>query len=118
MEKAVMDLLNAGIALFQSGEGKLKQTLHDVEKVYDELKAKGALDQSEQANRLRDLVQKTVADAQSKLHTASEGSQAVYQQLKDNFQKISVQVEEMVPPDLKAKAKSALDELKKLTKKP
>ncbi|EPG68096.1 hypothetical protein LEP1GSC061_0431 [Leptospira wolffii serovar Khorat str. Khorat-H2] len=111
-----MDILNAGIAVFQSGEGKLKQTLSDLEKVYEELKVKGSQDQSEQANRLRDLLQKTVWDAQEKLKNANENSRVVVQQLKDNFEKISSQVDEMLPPDLKAKAKAALDELKKLTR--
>ncbi|TGK00690.1 hypothetical protein EHO59_12150 [Leptospira semungkisensis] len=117
MEKALMDVLNAGIALFQSGEDKLKQSLSDLDKVYQELKIKGAQDQSEQANRLRDLVQKTVWDAQEKLKSANDSSVAVVNQLKENFAKISSQIDEMLPEDVKTKAKAAIEELKKLTKK-
>ncbi len=117
MEKTLMDILNAGIAVFQSGEGKLKQTVSDLEKVYEELKGKGAQDQSPQANQLRDLLQKTVWDAQEKLKSANDNSKAVVQQLKGNFEKISSQIDEMLPADLKVKAKAALDELKKLTQK-
>ncbi|EQA36564.1 hypothetical protein LEP1GSC047_2517 [Leptospira inadai serovar Lyme str. 10] len=117
MEKILMDILNAGIAAFQSGESKLKQSLADLEKLYEELRAKGSQDQSEQANRFRDLVQKTVSDAQSKLQNANAETKEIYQQLKENFEKISLQVNELLPEDLKAKAKSAIDELSKLTKK-
>lgn len=117
MEKTLMDILNAGIAVFQSGEGKLKQSLHDLEKVYEELKSKGAQDQSPQANQLRDLLQKTVSDAQEKLANANENSRAVVQQLKANFEKISSQVDELLPQDLKEKAKATIEELKKLTQK-
>ncbi|TGL62988.1 phasin-related domain-containing protein [Leptospira sarikeiensis] len=117
MEKSLMDILNAGIALFQSGEDKLKSSLSDLDKAYQELKNKGAGNQSEQANRLRDLIQKTVMDAQEKLLNANESSRAVISQLKDNFEKISVQIDESLPEEFKAKAKSAIEELKKLTKK-
>ncbi|TGK06250.1 hypothetical protein EHO60_16845 [Leptospira fletcheri] len=117
MEKVLMDILNAGIAAFQSGEGKIKQSVHDLEKLYEELRAKGAQNQSEQANRLRDLIQKTITDAQSKLQSANSETTAIYQQLKENFQKISSQVNEILPEDLKAKAKSAIEELNKLSQK-
>ncbi|PJZ76182.1 phasin-related domain-containing protein [Leptospira neocaledonica] len=117
MEKSLMDILNAGIALFQSGEDKLKQSLSDLDHAYQDLKSKGAQNQSEQANRLRDLIQKTVGDAQDKLLNANESSKVVINQLKENFEKISAQIDESLPEEFKAKAKSAIEELKKLTKK-
>lgn len=64
MEKLVMDVVNAGIALFRSGEEKLKTAVVDLEKVYNDLKSKGELDKSAESQKIRDLLSKTISDAQ------------------------------------------------------
>jgi (p)ppGpp synthase/HD superfamily hydrolase len=114
MEKLLMDVVNAGIAIFRSGEDKLKNSVTDLEKAFEELKQKGELDQSEQSKKLRDLLNKTIDDAKGALDKSGVNYEEIVNKLKENYNNISTQVEAMVPADLKDKVKNALEELKKL----
>ena len=67
MEKVLTDVVNAGIALFKTGEEVLKNSLSDFEKKFTEIKQKGELDQSEQSVQIRDLLNKTIKDTKDVL---------------------------------------------------
>lgn len=109
-----MDVVNAGIALFRSGEDKIKVAVTDFEKKFEELKAKGELDQSEQAKKLRDLLNKTIVDAKEVINKTNSSYGDVVSKLQTNFQSIQTQIETSIPQDVKDRAKNALEELKKL----
>jgi exonuclease VII small subunit len=117
MEKLLMDLVNAGIAVFKSGEGKLKTAVSDLEKLYEELKQKGASDNSEESQKLRDLLNKTVADAKGAINQANASYEDVLRNLQENYASLSNQIETMVPPEVKESFQKGLDELNKLIRK-
>ncbi len=60
MEKILHDILNAGIALFRSGEDTVATAVKDVQKSFDDLKDKGAADTSEAAVQLRKILDDVV----------------------------------------------------------
>jgi Spy/CpxP family protein refolding chaperone len=117
MEKILMDLVNARIAVFKSGEGKLKSAVTDLEKLYEELKLKGASETSEDAQKLRDLLNKTVADSKSAINQANASYEEVLTKVKDNYTNLSAQIETMVPAQVKETVQKGIDELNKLIKK-
>ncbi|MCB1192250.1 MAG: hypothetical protein H7A23_04470 [Leptospiraceae bacterium] len=117
MEKFLMDLVNAGIAVFRSSEEGLKKAIADMESLYNEVKDKGALEQSEQANQLRDLLSKTIKDASELIEKADSSYKDIMGKLQANFEGVYTQVEAMLPEPVKQSAQSALDELKKLLEK-
>ncbi|WP_404820694.1 phasin-related domain-containing protein [Leptospira yasudae] len=117
MEKLLMDILNAGIALFQNGEGKLKQSLSELDLIYQELREKGEANQSLKANQVRELLNKTVQDATDILSKGGEGRQQALAKLQENFIRLSAEIEASIPDQFKAAAKNTLDELKRLLSK-
>lgn len=112
-----MDLVNAGIAIFRSSEEGLKNAITDMEKLFNEIKDKGALDQSEQANQLRDLLSKTLKDATEVIEKADTNYKDVMGKLQTNFESVYAQVEAMLPEQVKQSTQSGLEELKKLLEK-
>ncbi|ABZ94735.1 hypothetical protein EHQ92_14180 [Leptospira biflexa] len=117
MEKLVMDVVNAGIALFRSGEEKLKSSIVDLEKVYTELKSKGELDKSAETQKIRDLLSKTIADAQGAIGKTNASYDEIVAKLQTNYQSIYQQIDTAIPPQVKEKLKQTLDELKVLIDK-
>ncbi|WP_411822078.1 phasin-related domain-containing protein [Leptospira sp. 'Mane'] len=117
MEKLVMDVVNAGIALFRSGEEKLKTAVVDLEKVYNDLKSKGELDKSPDAQKIRDLLNKTIADAQGAIGKTNASYDEIVAKLQANYQTIYAQIDTALPPQVKEKLKQGLDELKALIDK-
>ncbi|MCW7463238.1 phasin-related domain-containing protein [Leptospira limi] len=117
MEKLVMDVVNAGIALFRSGEEKLRTAVVDLEKVYNELKSKGELDKSAETQKIRDLLSKTIADAQGALGKTNASYDEIVAKLQANYQSIYQQIDTAIPPQVKEKLKQTLDELKVLIDK-
>ncbi|TGL58097.1 hypothetical protein EHQ58_11975 [Leptospira ognonensis] len=117
MEKLVMDVVNAGIALFRSGEEKLKTAVVDLEKVYTDLKSKGELDKSPESQKIRDLLSKTITDAKDAIGKTNASYEEIVTKLQANYQSIYAQLDTALPPQLKEKAKQALDELKALIDK-
>lgn len=117
MEKILMDIVNASIAVFKSGEEKLKGTLSDLEKVYEELKAKGETDSSENAVKLRELLHKTINDSKTAVNQANASYEDVLKSVQDNYANLANQVETMVPSEVKDTIQKGLDELNKLINK-
>lgn len=114
MEKILMDIVNAGIAVFKSGEEKLKTTLADLEKVYEELKAKGETDNSENAQKLRDLLSKTINDSKAAINQANTSYEDVLKTVNESYTNLANQIETMVPSEVKETLEKGLEELKKL----
>lgn len=117
MEKVLTDVVNAGIALFKTGEEVLKNSLVDFEKKFNEIKQKGELDQSEQAVQIRDLLNKTIKDTKDVLDNANASYQDIVSKAQTNFEGIYNQVDAALPEQVKTQAKAALDELKAVIEK-
>ncbi|HMV41691.1 MAG TPA: hypothetical protein PK079_23495 [Leptospiraceae bacterium] len=117
MEKVLTDVVNAGIALFKTGEEVLKNSLVDFEKKFNEIKQKGELDQSEQAVQVRDLLNKTIKDTKDVLDNANASYQDIVSKAQTNFEGIYNQVDAALPEQVKTQAKAALDELKAVIEK-
>lgn len=107
-----MDILNAGIALFQNGEEKVKQSLAELDTIYQELREKGESNQSVKANQIRELLNKTVQDATEILAKGGEGRQQAFVKLQENFIRLSAEIEASIPDQFKATTKNTLEELK------
>ncbi|MCC6276136.1 MAG: hypothetical protein IT569_09780 [Leptospiraceae bacterium] len=114
MEKIIQDVVNAGIAVFKNGESGLKNSIADLEKLFNDMKSKGEADQSEQAVKIRELLNKTVRDAKEVLNKADSNYKEVLGNLQTNFDTISKQIETAIPPQVKTTLQTGLDELKKL----
>jgi methyl-accepting chemotaxis protein len=117
MEKLFMDIVNASIAVFKTSEDKLKSTIGDLEKVYEELKAKGQADNSENAKKLRDLLNKTVNDSKSAVNQANASYEDVLKSVQESYSNLATQIETMVPAEVKSTIQKGLDELNKLLKR-
>ncbi len=114
MEKILHDVLNAGIALFRSGEGTVANAAKEVQRTFEELKSKGAADQSDAAVKLRksldDIVQQVnglSGKAGSAYSDAMMKIEGLYKQVAENAQK-------MVPQDQVNAIKDKVDELRRV----
>lgn len=113
VEKVLQDVLNAGIALFRSGEGFIATAVGDVKRSFEELKAKGAADTSEEAVRLRKILDDIVKQA-SELNTrASTGYAESVNHLQGLYEKATVEIEKIVPKENLDQVKLKVDELSK-----
>lgn len=117
MEKVLTDVVNAGIALFRAGEEALKTSVVDFEKKFNEIKSKGEMDQSEQSVQVRDLLNKTIKETQDVLDNANNSYKDIITKAQTNFEGIYAQIDSALPEQVKAQAKSTLDELKALIEK-
>jgi hypothetical protein len=117
MEKVLTDVVNAGIALFRAGEEALKTSVVDFEKKFNEIKSKGEMDQSEQSVQVRDLLNKTIKETQDVLDNANNSYKDIITKAQTNFEGIYAQIDSALPEQVKAQAKTTLDELKALIEK-
>ncbi len=111
MEKILQDILNAGIALFRAGEGTVQNAVKEVQRTFEQLKEKGAQDNSDQAVKLRktldDIVHQT-AGLSSKAGTAYADALAQIEQL---YKSVADQIQKLVPPERINEVKDKIEEL-------
>ncbi len=117
MEKLLMDIVNASIAVFKSGEERLKTALSDLEKLYDEMKVKGESDTSENAQKLRELLNKTIHDSKEAISKANATYEEALKSVQASYENLANQVDTMVPSEVKDAIQKSIDELKKLINK-
>lgn len=114
MEKILQDVLNAGIALFRAGEGTVQNAVKEVQRTFEQLKEKGAQDNSDQAVKLRKALDDIVVQAQglqSKAGTAYTDALAQIEQL---YKNVIEQVQKIVPPERINEVKDKIEELSKV----
>lgn len=116
MEKVLQDILNAGIALFRSGEDTVNNAVKEVQRTFDELKSKGASDTSDGAVKLR----KTLDDIVAQANDLSGKAGAAYE---DNLAKLETlysnaveQIKAVVPEDKMNELKDKIEELTQVIK--
>lgn len=113
VEKILQDVLNAGIALFRAGEGSVASAVADVKKTFEELKTKGAADNSESAVKLRKILDDIVKQAGDLNNKASGTYGDSVKQLQDLYAKASAEIEKIVPKEQLDQVKGKVDELSK-----
>ena len=111
MEKILHDILNAGIALFRAGEDTVNNAIKEVQRTFDELKAKGADDNSESAVRLRKILDDIVAQANDLNQKTGDAYGQALTQLQDLYNKATVEIEKIVPEERVNEIKDKIEEL-------
>lgn len=56
IERNIQDLYNAALGFLKTGEESVKNAIANMERVFEEMKSKGASDKSEQVIRGRELI--------------------------------------------------------------
>ncbi|MEM7182053.1 MAG: chemotaxis protein [Spirochaetota bacterium] len=111
MEKQIMDILNAGIGIFQSGKEGLDKSKSELEKVYNELKAKGEEDSSETSAKIREVIDKIIADIKDFTSVAGKNYEETRQKIEDNFQKITEEIKTRMPEGKIEEVKQKINEV-------
>lgn len=111
IEKNLQDILNAGIGLFKAGEGNFKTAFANLEKTFEDLKQKGAADQSQSAVKLREALENSirgVKDVQSKAET---NFTAIMGEAQKSYAQVLEQVKNVVGEERIKDLNSRIDEL-------
>ncbi|MBR30580.1 MAG: hypothetical protein CMN77_04660 [Spirochaetaceae bacterium] len=111
MEKILHDVLNAGIALFRAGEDSVNNAIKEVQRTFDELKSKGAADNSEPAVQLRKVLDDIVAQANDLNQKTGDAYNQALTQLQDLYNKATVEIEKIVPEERVNEIKDKIEEL-------
>ncbi|MCC6275012.1 MAG: chemotaxis protein [Leptospiraceae bacterium] len=118
MEKQIMDILNAGIGLFQSGKEGLSKARTDLEKAYAELASKGAQDNSETAVKLRQSVDKIIGDIKEFTSVAGKNYEETRAKIIENYNKITDEIKNRMPEGKVEAVKAKINEVAESIKKP
>jgi hypothetical protein len=111
LEKTLTDVLNAGIAIFRSGEASLHKVTTELTKSFEELKAKGEADQSEAAEKLRRLVGDLVSQMNDIESRAKTVSGETLKNLEITYKSILEQIQKVASPDQIASLQKNIDDL-------
>ncbi|MDX1957584.1 MAG: chemotaxis protein [Leptospiraceae bacterium] len=111
MEKIIIDVLNAGIGLFQSGKEGVDKAKVDLEKVYAEISAKGSQDNSENAVKVRESVDKILNDIKEFSSVAGKNYDETRTKIIDNYNKIVEEVKTKMPEGKIEEIKAKIDEI-------
>jgi uncharacterized protein YjbJ (UPF0337 family) len=121
MEKQILDILNAGIGLFQSGKEGLDKAKGQLQTSYNELVAKGAQDNSEGSIKIRESVDKILTDIKEFSSVAGKNYDETRAKIVENYNKISEEIKSKMPEgkveSVKAKINEVADTIKKSTTK-
>lgn len=113
MEKILHDVLNAGIALFRSGEDSVNKAVSDIQKTFDELKSRGAADNSEPAQKLRKNLDDIVQQTNNLSSQAGSTYNETLVKIDELYQNAMTEIQKIVPEDKVNEFKDKIDELNK-----
>ncbi|MBL8021586.1 MAG: hypothetical protein JNM27_18085 [Leptospirales bacterium] len=114
MEKILQDILNAGIALFRAGEGTVQNAVKEVQRTFEQLKEKGAQDNSEQAVKLRKLLDDIVHQSSGLSGKAGTAYTDALTQLEQLYANVLDQIKKLVPPERINEIKDKMEELSRV----
>lgn len=97
MEKLIVDILNAGIGLIQSGKEELDKTRANLEQTYKEISEKGAQDTSETAIQIRELLDKVLSDIKEFTSVAGKNYEETRTKIIENYNKITEEIKNKMP---------------------
>ncbi|MCC5813414.1 MAG: chemotaxis protein [Leptospira sp.] len=111
MEKTIIDILNAGIGLLQSGKEGLEKATQDLEKTYSELVAKGSQDNSEAAVQIRESVDKVLGDIKEFTNVAGKNYEETRTKIVENYNKITEEIKNKMPEGKIEEVKAKINEV-------
>jgi len=111
MEKTIVDILNAGIGLLHAGREGLEKAKVDLEKAYGDISAKGAQDNSEASIKLRESVDKILADIKEFSSVAGKNYDETRNKIIENYNKIVEQIKTTMPEGKIEEIKAKIDEI-------
>ncbi|TGL44381.1 phasin-related domain-containing protein [Leptospira perdikensis] len=117
MEKQIMDILNAGIGLFQSGKEGLEKAKTQLETTYNELVSKGALDNTEDSVKIRQSVDKILTDIKEFSSVAGKNYDETRSKIVDNYNKIAEEIKAKMPEGKIESVKAKINEVAESIKK-
>ncbi len=111
LEKTIQDILNAGIGFFKASEENLSQALTQVEKVFEELRTRGASDQSEAAVKIREVLENTIKGVKDISSQAENNFGRVLEEAQKNYSQVLEQIQKAVGEERINDLNSKIDEL-------
>lgn len=117
MEKQIMDILNAGIGLFQSGKEGMEKAKTQLEQTYNELVSKGASDSSEASVKIRQSVDKILTDIKDFSSVAGKNYDETRSKIIENYNRIAEEVKAKMPEGKIESVKAKINEVAESIKK-
>lgn len=111
MEKQIMDILNAGIGIFQSGKEGLDNAKIELEKIYNDMRNKGESDSSDTSTKLRESLDKIIADIKDFTSVAGKNYEETRAKIEENFQKITEEIKNRMPEGKIEEVKQKINEV-------
>lgn len=111
LQTTLNDLLNVGIGFFKASEENVKKAVSEIERIYEDLKQKGASENSEIVANLRKNLDNIVNQLNDLNSKANQTFEDVSKQINENYQKIAQEIEKIVPKEQLDQFKTKLEEL-------
>ncbi len=112
MENSVKEILNLGIGIYKVGEETVQTSLTSAGSFFNEIKFKGETNTSEQANQLRELVNKALRDLSQIETNAKTSYEEFSNNLNSKYNEIATQIDGNIPDSVKENIQAALDQIK------
>ncbi len=116
IEKNLQDVLNAGIGLFKSGEENFKTAVANLEKTFNDMKNKGASDNSDAAIKIREILENTLRSAKDVQAKAEQNLNVFMAEAQKNYAQVLEQVKTVVGEERIRDLNTKIDELTTLVK--
>ena len=116
MQQAIEDMINAGIALFRSGEEGLNSAVQKVQSSFEELKKRGAADKSEAAKKLRSSLEDMSGRVGQLAGKADSTYKDALKQLEGHYNTVLEQAKQLIPSDKVNEIKGKIEELRQAIK--
>lgn len=116
IEKNLQDILNAGIGLFKSGEENFKTAVVNLEKAFNDMKSKGAADNSDAAIKIREILENTLRSAKDVQAKAEQNLNVFMTEAQKNYGQVLEQVKKVVGEERIRDLNTKIDELTSLVK--
>lgn len=96
LEQNIQDILNAGIGLFKAGEESLQSALGAVQSAFEDLKTKGATDESDVALKIREVLDNSIKGVQEISSQAEANLNKVVSEAQKNYAQVLDQAKQLV----------------------
>lgn len=111
LEKNIQDILNAGIGLFKVGEQNFQTAIQAITKAFEDLKSKGAADNSEAAQKVREVLDNTIKGLNDVASQAQANFERVLSEAQKNYTQVLDQLKTVVGEDRIKDVNSRFEEL-------
>ncbi|HMU85289.1 MAG TPA: hypothetical protein PKE49_09365 [Leptospiraceae bacterium] len=116
IEKNLQDVLNAGIGLFKSSEENFKVAVSNLEKTFNDMRNKGAADNSDAAIKIREILENTLRSAKDVQAKAEQNLNVFMAEAQKNYSQVLEQVKKVVGEERIRDLNTKIDELTTLVK--